>query len=948
MQLWTPGANNETYPTGTVGPDGASIAGALVPHGVGGCARPANEYGTIADGSSSCMPLDQYLTETWARPKGCVARDAQGVPFTEQMALPAFPANPIVDPADPAYGDQPDCVEAPMNNVQFGGDGTVDGNYGFADTPAGDYLVEAVVPTEADRGVTALNPGRDNKPLYKFTDETSINVFSGDTYVPQNGYSQDDNFNRAALGALWTAPGNFSINANRLRAGGSGGSGFTGSALYTSPFGGVNTQVTLTQLPSGSTSYVGLVLKADAATNPTSYLSLRYRNGQVSLVCHGTSNSNASTACRNNNGTVVGTASGVTFSNGQVLGARMVGSGASRHIEVLRNGALVASFNLSTTQWDAIRAGLFNGVRVEGLSTGSNSALFDDFHTDSLVPGTPGDPTPHVDSSAPPRDKGNVNNPGEIPLCAGPLHLVDDSIDPDFVDAIGGSLYNGTQQPECNVKVVRVKNGSSVAPTFSVYTDVPIPARFHGIIINDLNLTADPRSIVFGEAAPAPFMPVNVYDELGHRKLTLSSDYNGFYELLVPSTDTYNCPLPAGPCPNVYRLVANDPGQPGAPNADYNPIFRTIATNFQAWPGVIHPVDQAPTSVTNVIQQPGSQLPTVPLCALNDATTLAIPGTVTPEFYTVTDPIVASTSTPFTIAGAGFGATTPTVTITPVAGGTPFNLPVSSFSQNAITVTVPATIGTTVPGGVYRLSVKSANGLSTVNGVDIHVVRGSYNPTIRRVGPGRTYDPSTDPIDGAGPRAIQRALDASATGSTTTQNNSVVVYPNTSPSWAAFNPNASYFENVIVHSNVKLQGVGAGGPGVPGSSIDGSSFWAAGPNDADGSYSAQWLTEAAALLPNVDTVPSGQVVFEINTGGGSGSFTRSIDGFTITGGDQQSFPNTINQVGGSSTGVAAAGTETQGGGIFVSRTSPTWPSRTTSSPATAVPMAERSASVRRA
>ena len=138
--------------------------------------------------------------------------------------------------------------------------------------------------------------------------EESINVWSGDTYVPQNGYIQNDNFNRAALGSLWSAPGNFTINANRLRAGGSGGSGFTGSALYTSPFGGVNAQVTLTQLPSGSTSYVGLMLKASAATNPTSYLYLRYRAGQVSLVCHGTSTSNAATACRNNNGTVVGSA----------------------------------------------------------------------------------------------------------------------------------------------------------------------------------------------------------------------------------------------------------------------------------------------------------------------------------------------------------------------------------------------------------------------------------------------------------------------------------------------------------------------------------------------------------------------------------------------------------------------------------------------------------------
>ena len=66
------------------------------------------------------------------------------------------------------------------------------------------------------------------------------------------------------------------------------------------------------------------------------------------------------------------------------------------------------------------------------------------------------------------------------------------------------------------------------------------------------------------------------------------------YEALEPSTGTYNCPVPAGPCPNMYRFVGNDPGQPGDLNPDYNPRFRTIATNFQGWPGLYTVTDTAP------------------------------------------------------------------------------------------------------------------------------------------------------------------------------------------------------------------------------------------------------------------------------------------------------------------------------------------------------------------
>ena len=53
-------------------------------------------------------------------------------------------------------------------------------------------------------------------------------------------------------------------------------------------------------------------------------------------------------------------------------------------------------------------------------------------------------------------------------------------------------------------------------------------------------------------------------------------------EAIEPSTSSYNCPLPAGPCPGIYRFVGNDPGIPGRLNTNYNPQFRTIAAEFEA------------------------------------------------------------------------------------------------------------------------------------------------------------------------------------------------------------------------------------------------------------------------------------------------------------------------------------------------------------------------------
>ena len=89
-----------------------------------------------------------------------------------------------------------------------------------------------------------------------------------------------------------------------------------------------------------------------------------------------------------------------------------------------------------------------------------------------------------------------------------------------------------------------------------------------------------------------------------------------------------------------------------------------------------------------------------------------------------------------------------------------------------------------------------------------------YTPTVREVGPGRTY------------ATIQAALDVAFDA---TVNDLVVVYPGTPDlNNPRGNPRGAYYENLIMASPVKLQGVGPGGfqgsTFVPGSIIDASAF----------------------------------------------------------------------------------------------------------------------------
>jgi uncharacterized repeat protein (TIGR01451 family) len=506
------------------------------------------------------------------------------------------------------------------------------------------------------------------------------------------------------------------------------------------------------------------------------------------------------------------------------------------------------------------------------------------------------------------------------PPCAGPLHTVDvagsgtdnypaqvlangvtvgvstPTINPDFVDG-GGSPYEGQALPLCSTKLVTLSDRRSIAPTFNLFTDVPVPGRFYGYIVDDLNLSTNPQDLLFGEKAGVPNSPIGIYDFSNRLVTTVNSDPNGIFDVLLPSTTTINCPSPTGVCTNLYRMVGNDPGVPGKLNPNYNPQFRTIAATFELFPGDIIPADLAPTQVGVSIQGPGSQFNSAVACALD---------TTTPQIFAVNKPYLktsdtSSASRTLTVTGVGFGATAGKLYL----GAT--QMGVSSWTDRAISFFVP--LPPAIPAGPLQLSIVGANGMKSVNGVSIHVMSTAtpaYNPTVYEVGTGKTYS------------SIQAAIDAAQN----TAQALVVVYPGGVPdaSNPAYNPRKAYFENLIISSPVKLQGVGPGGvypdgSVVEGSIIDGGAF------GGDTPLADAWRTRLGGMTWAGNQTPyEGQTVYWLagstNQFPTNATYKPAIDGFSIQGGDQAGFPNNINVIGGTPTGLPAT-VQTQGGGVFV-------------------------------
>ena len=574
---------------------------------------------------------------------------------------------------------------------------------------------------------------------------------------------------------------------------------------------------------------------------------------------------------------------------------------------------------------------------------------------------------------------GNVFQPqAPPPACAGPLHTVDvggpidpqaNPVDgypavttpdgftvspstpvtnPDFID-IGGSPYEGQPKPLCDVRLVTLQDRHSVsAGTFNLFTKVPVPGRYRLLVTDDLTLSADPQDVNYGEKLGIPHLPIGFYDWTGRVVYTAHTDTSGIADVILPSTDSYNCPLPAGPCPNVYRLVANDPGSPLNPNTDFQPGYRSIATNFQLWPNITLPADLAPWPISLFVEGPGQQTLHPAVCDLKDTI---------PQLFAVDKPYIlqsarGTSNGDVTITGFHFGSSSgPSRSVT--LDGVP--MAIQSWTDHQIV----ARVTTASSAGSHQLVVTTAGG-QTIDGLTFHIIGGSFSPRVLVVAPSSVITLPAGTTGTGIPSArftvIQAALEEADTAATRAAGGAlVVVYPGTP---GQYDPLGTYYENLIIHSPVKLQGVGPGGvypagtpllpgeaQGVPGSIIDGSGFTtlptypiptgAPVPElDPDLNYAMGWRellfnldATGGGYIPNLEEPSEGAVISVFARQQANGRFRptykASIDGFTIQGGDPLGTPGNLNDNGGGPVPnpvgdpPPTAAAITQGGGIFV-------------------------------
>jgi large repetitive protein len=419
--------------------------------------------------------------------------------------------------------------------------------------------------------------------------------------------------------------------------------------------------------------------------------------------------------------------------------------------------------------------------------------------------------------------------------------------------------YRGNR-PYCNRKLVTLGEGMNAAADFNIFTKVPVSGHIVGMILDDLANEFDPYSPSFGEKYAPPFMPVSIRDFTGREINRVYSDRFGTYNALVPSTFSYNIPLPSGVSPSMITVCLNSPTMQ-VPDATVPNGYRTVLDphhnrqysqfcyNFQYLPGKTTYLDTpvlpiaafagpsqyplscespaATPSIRMVTGGPGNEMrgPVVPLLG-NRLIKIYSEGTVqiqNPEYDQDQSTPDAQAVPRMITRDFGFGVLGPKSAIT--VGGQAINLSAPSnqvnWTNDVISVRVPVGLS----GDILVTRDNGAQSAKqTVRGVTLHqpnaalVLLGSGNE--QRVGPTRTY------------KTIQAAVDAASTKDGTL----ILVDP------------GLYEENVILHKRVRLQGWGA-----PSVIIN------AAANPAESTHA--WRVKACNLvLQHPDSLIGGQVL----------------------------------------------------------------------------------------
>jgi hypothetical protein len=518
------------------------------------------------------------------------------------------------------------------------------------------------------------------------------------------------------------------------------------------------------------------------------------------------------------------------------------------------------------------------------------------------------------------------------PECTGDDHVIDQST------LVNRSVYfgvDGAHAPLCDKRLVVLQNQQNANADFNLMTnfrtdpngedpsdsrtgDVAVPGRLVGQVFNDIYFERNPASPWYGEPRPIAGIPVGIYarvdtvpnvnqpyDANNWRLLTtVTTSPDGSFEALVPSTETFNCPIPQGPCPGMYLVKVDDPGSKAHPNPKYNPNLLTATTPAEAWPGLTTQLD-------------------LPLDPISGTACEDPAAPARPELLQVSTPVVpASGSRQITVqadfigtAGTATGATGVRATLTDsrtgqvqtltrANGGIVSWTPGSGSTPDTIVLAVPALASNVaanlLPNATFRpgpkqLTITTANvngGVSSVNGLTMHVLGTNgtganavtYTPTVV------TVPPPPPAAGNGGVHALQNAIDAAAPGSL------LVLSPGV------------YNENILLWKPLKLQGRGPGGIigahelaardpedprfNVPGTVIDGRYFQQNAP-DYDAAIAAHspyagvtgnGLTGTHPVLRGADLTVLAKTTTAYDIGTGlTASFNQArIDGIGLT------------------------------------------------------------------
>jgi Polysaccharide lyase family 4, domain II len=347
------------------------------------------------------------------------------------------------------------------------------------------------------------------------------------------------------------------------------------------------------------------------------------------------------------------------------------------------------------------------------------------------------------------------------PPCNGDDHVIDQST---LVQR--SNYYNvpGAHAPLCDKHLVVLQNGQNANADFFMMTNFPTdpngdgttaatgdvaePGRVIGQVFNDIYFDRNQMSNWYGEPRPIPNIPIGIYARVDTvpnvnqpfspdnwrliKTITTSAD--GAYEILLPSTETFNCPIPQGPCPGMYIAVVDDPGSKAHPNANYNPNLLTANTPFEVWPGLTTQLDTPvdPISGTACEDPAGGTTPDPSDPARPDLLQVDRPyvlagDTDTSRRITILSDFIGTagaadaTGGRVTLTDVRTGIVT---TLTRANGGVVSWTPGSGSTPDTIVIQVPAVEVGFTPGP-KQLSIITANangGVTSVNGITIHVL----------------------------------------------------------------------------------------------------------------------------------------------------------------------------------------------------------------------------------